>query len=135
MIYIRQIVAVILAITSGFGCAYNFKGFQPNQKIFITSDPINAEIWIDGKQYGKTPAVVQVAYRKDHIVTLRLDGYWPHEFELTRTFNSVVLMDIVWVGSYYGVVVFGADLITGAIYRIPQTENFATLYEVSEKSE
>ena len=40
----------------------------------IDSDPIDAEIWIDGKQYGTTPNIVTNLLAAEHTITLKKAG-------------------------------------------------------------
>ncbi|MBI4530535.1 MAG: PEGA domain-containing protein [Candidatus Latescibacteria bacterium] len=53
-------------------------GFQPTTGyLHITSDPIDAEVWIDGQRVGRTPTTKPEMAPGRHIVTVRLDGYRP----------------------------------------------------------
>ncbi len=46
-----------------------------NGKLNIDSEPFNADIYIDGKHYGKTPMLISQLLIGDHKLTLKKDGF------------------------------------------------------------
>lgn len=93
------------------GCATLFTGSSDN--IVFESDPSGAEILIDGIVVGRTPTTVSVKRpgMGDKQVTLRLDGYSPVTFTLTKSFNSVAILNLA---SFIG---WGIDVLTGAVMK------------------
>lgn len=52
-----------------------------NAPISILSNPPGADIFIDGRNYGKTPATLDIE-AKNHIVTLTKEGYGSTQLQL-----------------------------------------------------
>ncbi|RYF98540.1 MAG: PEGA domain-containing protein, partial [Chitinophagaceae bacterium] len=95
----------------------------PLQKFVIISEPRVTSIYIDGKDFGKTPAVVRLSRRKNHILQLKLDGYETYEVKLKRKIDGWVFGNIA-LGGIAGI---GIDLLTGSMYRLTPKDIYPTL--------
>lgn len=92
------------------GCATIMHGTQQNMG--ISSNPTNANVWLDGYYVGNTPMVVKMARNKDHIVHMELPGYLPQDMIVTKEISAWVVGNLVF-GGVVGLVV---DALTGGIY-------------------
>ena len=95
----------------------------PLQKFVVTSDPRVASVYVDGKHYGKTPVVIRMARKKDHILLLRLAGYQPYELRLKRKVDGWIFGNVL-TGGLPGVAI---DYLTGSIYRLTPKDIYPTL--------
>ncbi|NML20001.1 PEGA domain-containing protein [Pseudoflavitalea sp. G-6-1-2] len=103
-------------------CATIISGSK--QAIDISSEPTGAKITIDGKDFGKTPQLIEFhrkgknkgdsASKKSYAVKLELDGYQPYEINITRKVNGWVFGNIL-IGGIIGVVI---DVATGSMYSL-----------------
>ena len=63
-------------------------------KLNLTSTPDNCEVYIDGKQVGKSPDVFSNILIGNHTVELRKDGYASNQQQVAISENSVSSVDI-----------------------------------------
>ena len=106
-------ICLLLAIMAVFsGCATI--GGQNSRYINVNSDPIGADICIDNKIYGKTPATIQLPeyiYGGKTIV-LKKKGFIERSIDIRTSFQFISLLDaFFWPG-------FIVDGITGSLVRI-----------------
>lgn len=94
------------------GCSTIIKGSKQN--ITINSNPAQATIYVNGKLYGKTPAIARLERRNNHFVKIELDGYKPYETTLQRKFNGWIFGNIVF-GGVLGIII---DAATGSMYSL-----------------
>ena len=93
------------------GCATLFTGTKDT--LTIESEPPGAKVYIDGIEYGVTPATIVLSRPgfSGKMVTLKLKGYKPVSFVLQKEFNSVAILNL---GSILGWLI---DIGTGSIYK------------------
>jgi PEGA domain-containing protein len=103
------------------GCATIAHG--PLQKFVITADPKVASIYIDGRYFGKTPAVVRMKRSHSHTLLLKLDGYQPYELKLKRKLDGWAFGNLA-VGGVPGIAI---DLLSGSIFRLTPKDIYPTL--------
>ena len=73
----RTIKRTINAL-SGQTLTENIDNLQAiNGKLNLDSEPYDADIYIDGKHYGKTPNIISQILIGDHQLTLKKDGFKP----------------------------------------------------------
>ena len=108
---VASLVLAVIFVISTSGCATLFTGSSDN--IIFESDPSGAEIVIDGLVVGRTPTTVSVKRPGlgDKQVTLRLDGYSPVTFTLTKSFNTIAILNL---SNVFG---WGIDVLTGAVMK------------------
>ncbi len=104
----RHLLAATLVVLATSGCATLF-GSQ-FKTIAMSSNPNEAEVWIDGVRRGTTPVSIQLDQRNSHIVTFRKEGHDDVVCELATTVDAKwVILDVL--GGLLPVIV---DAATGA---------------------
>ncbi len=104
------LVASCVALLSG--CASIVHGTK--QKESFRSVPSGAKILIDNVSYGKTPKTISLSRSSEHTITIRLPGYQPATFKLTRRVSGWFFGNLI-IGGIIGIVIDAAD---GAIYQL-----------------
>jgi hypothetical protein len=117
--YLLFCVAVMLYGLQG--CATIVKGSR--QQVTITSNPSQANIYINGRLYGKTPTLARLERKDNHFIKIELEGYHPYETHLDRRFNGWIFGNIVF-GGIIGIIV---DASTGAMYSLSPNQVSAQL--------
>ena len=59
----------------------------PRQKVPISTDPLGAAIYADGKRTCTSPCSVSLDRQSDHLITVVKDGYEQEEIILKRRFK------------------------------------------------
>ncbi|MDR2653343.1 MAG: PEGA domain-containing protein [Prevotellaceae bacterium] len=103
------LMATIIFLTS---CASIISG--THQSVLISSSPSDATIYDNGLQIGKTPISARLERKRDHAISIKLDGYEPYQILIKREFNEWYLGNILF-GGIIGLVI---DPITGALYKL-----------------
>ncbi len=123
---IRSVLfAPLLSLAS---CATMVNGTM--QPIAITSNPTNANVYIDSMHVGKTPVQVSLTRANEHFIKIELDGYHPFELQMKKKMSGWVLGNLL-IGDIAGVIV---DNSTGSIYKLsPQqvTREFGSMSATS----
>ena len=117
---------MLLGVASLFflsSCATIVSGSR--QTVKFDSTPINAIVFIDETEVGKTPFETKLGRKREYEVEIRLEGYEPYKTKLTKQFNAWYIGNIVF-GGIIGLVV---DPITGAIYKLTLNEINAQLQQ------
>ena len=74
----------------------------PSQRIRVTSTPPGAEVYLDGRPVGATPAEVTVSRRnRAPVIRVEKDGFRPHEQKLQRSQSWWLLADAALAGALY----------------------------------
>jgi CRISPR/Cas system-associated exonuclease Cas4 (RecB family) len=91
------------------GCATLFKG--TSEEVSFGSNPVGAEIYIDGKLMGKTPAAFQLITKKVYVIEFKLG-------DKTKTVNLNNKVGAGWIilDVLAGLVPVIIDAATGAWY-------------------
>lgn len=84
------------------------------QSIGISSNPTNAQIWVDNQYVGQSPLIVEMTRKHNHFIRLELQGYQPYEVTFTRQMSAWVFGNVV----FGGIIGLAVDAITGGIYRL-----------------
>lgn len=85
-----------------------------HQSIGIASNPSNAAVWVDRNYVGRTPMIVGMSRKDNHIVRIELDGYRPYEAVFSRQLSGWVFGNIV----FGGVIGLAVDAISGGLYML-----------------
>lgn len=72
-------IALLLLMVGSSSCAMMLG--DKNDSVSILSNPPGADIFIDGRNYGKTPATLDIE-AKNHTVTLTKEGYGSTQLQL-----------------------------------------------------
>jgi hypothetical protein len=59
----------------------------PKQKIPVSTDPIGAPVYLDGKKTCSSPCSVNPDKQSDHLITIVKEGYAQEEIVLKREFK------------------------------------------------
>jgi len=59
----------------------------PKQKIPVSTNPIGATVWADGRKVCTTPCAVSLDRAGDHLLTIVKDGYGQIDLTVTRRFK------------------------------------------------
>jgi hypothetical protein len=79
----RNILAVLIAfLLLSQGCATVSQKW--GQEIPITSSPMGAKIFVDGKEKGETPMRITLKRKQTHLIRILMDGYDPYEISIDR---------------------------------------------------
>ena len=103
------LIAATVILTS---CATIISG--TTQSVNFNSTPSSATIFDNGMQIGKTPLSAELSRKKDHAITIKLDGYQPYEIMIRKEFNAWYIGNIIF-GGIIGLVI---DPLTGAIHKL-----------------
>lgn len=98
------------------GCATVVHG--TSQKIPVTSEPMGANVNIDGTANYMTPVTLELQRKFDHLLTISKEGYKTEIVKLIHTLSGAVAGNII-AGGLIG---WGIDAASGAQYKlIPET--------------
>jgi hypothetical protein len=108
-----MIIVGILGLVGTGGCA-TILGGGGEQNVRVNSSPSGAAVKVDGKDYGKTPAVVRLSRKENHVVRLELAGYQPTETKLEKQLNPWVFGNIL----FGGLIGLAVDIGTGGVNEL-----------------
>lgn len=112
------LVAVLLFV-AGCGVLFN----SGPAAVMLTSNPNEAEVWIDGSRRGTTPMTVSLPKNQNYQVVFRKAG---HD-EVTMPINRQVSAAIVILDVLGGLVPVIIDAATGSWYVLSESSLHATL--------
>jgi len=120
--------ALLLAVLGGVGLSMFIVGCATiihgtTQDIGVSSSPTGATVIVDNTAYGRTPTIIKLSRKHNHIVKINLKGYQPFEATLTRSVSGWVWGNIVF-GGFIGLAV---DAISGGLYKLTPEQIQATL--------
>lgn len=104
-------VPAILAAGTLCGCATLFCG--TSEEVRIDSMPSGANVFLNGKNVGKTPLKVELDRDTHPLIVLSQAGFPDTRVQIDWTMNPVVLTDV-----FTGVFFFFGFPITGIIYDV-----------------
>ena len=106
----RLIILIAIATFMSYlsGCATVISG--TTQSVTIDSNPQGAEVSIDGGYIGVTPITIKLEKNKKDNISLKKEGYKSVSRDLTKNFDPVAIVNIVWDLST-------TDFITGAAMK------------------
>jgi hypothetical protein len=97
----------------------------------ISSQPVGAKIYVDGRDYGTTPLSIPLnrqgrllgesKSKKEYSIKIVLEGYSPYEIKLNREMEKLFLLNImspIWLI---------LDASNGAMYRLTPDQISATM--------
>jgi hypothetical protein len=117
----------VIAAASFFltGCASIFTG--TTQTVQVNSTPSGANVSVSGLDRGQTPLpVVLKKGSNGETVTLSLPGYQQKTFQPQTVFNPVSILNL------WGILGWGIDAATGALWKYDPTLYNVQLQKVSK---
>lgn len=94
------------------GCASLVKG--PTQQIPISTDPVKADVTVNGEYIGTTPIDLTLKRKRDHLITLSKEGYQSKDIAVTKSMGYAVWGNVI-AGGLIG---WGIDAVSGAQYEL-----------------
>jgi len=117
----------VIAAASFFltGCASIFTG--TTQTVQVNSTPSGANVSVSGLDRGQTPLpVVLKKGSNGETVTLSLPGYQQKTFQPQTVFNPISILNL------WGILGWGIDAATGAMWKYDPTFYNVSLQKVSK---
>ncbi|EPZ0832583.1 PEGA domain-containing protein [Vibrio cholerae] len=122
---------IMLALTLVLnGCATVFGN---SADITIHSDPVGAEVWLDGKVVGHTPVTVEVPGDSSPYLVVKAPGYQPKTIALKAGRNGTTYANVLW-GPFYGIA-NSVDTLSGNVASIEDAKFNVTLEPTSNDEE
>lgn len=90
------------------GCATVIKG--TSQSVPVSSDPLGADVLVDGTLVGTTPADVELKRKRDHLIVIEKKGYMPRSVAVVKNVGGAVWGNII----SGGLIGWGVDAASGA---------------------
>ncbi len=112
----KKLIACSLVVALLSSCATIVSGSKQNVK--FVSNPSAATVYVNNEIIGKTPLDVKLSRKKEHKVSIKLEGYQTYETKLTKKLNGWYFGNIL-IGGVIGLVI---DPITGAMYNLSPKE-------------
>jgi hypothetical protein len=113
------LLAFVLVVVAGCGVLFN----SGPATVMLTSNPNEAEVWIDGARRGTTPLSVSLPKNYNYQVVFRKAG---HD-EVTLPINRRVSAGIVILDVLGGLIPVIIDAATGSWYVLSESSLHATL--------
>ncbi len=108
-----RLVALMTAFSMG-GCATLFA--SDTTGVTVTSNPSQAEVWVDGARVGLTPARVELSNSSEHVVIVR-SAYGEMSCPLYKSVGAGwVILDVL-----FGIWPIVIDAITGSWYSLDRS--------------
>jgi hypothetical protein len=119
---------IVLSVLFLNSCATIING--TSQQINITSTPIDAKVFVDDQELGKTPYVAKLKRKDNHIVKIELEGYKTEVITLNGETSGWFIGNCL----FGGLIGMGIDAITGAMYRLEPKEISKSLEKDNQQS-
>ncbi len=125
----KKFLSVTLAVaimSLQTGCASIISG--KHQDIYIRSNPLGADVLIDGTPAGKTPVTTEVKRKRRHEIKITKEGY-VEEIRLTKKGYNWWNVGNLVLGGIIGIMI---DFATGAVYSVSPDEVNVALSPISK---
>ena len=109
------------------GCSTIIKGSK--QSVIISSNPSEANVYVNGIHLGKTPAMARLMRKNTQLIKIELEGYSPYLTILESRFNGWIFGNIIF-GGLVGIIV---DAATGSMYSL-KPEQVQARFELAQGS-
>lgn len=109
---LKSLSLILLSLATLTSCATIMHG--THQSIGISSNPSNANVWVDRSFVGNTPIIVEMSRKDNHFVRIEIEGYQPYEATFSRQMSGWVFGNIV----FGGIIGLAVDAISGGIYML-----------------
>lgn len=125
MAYTRLVLLTPLTLVL-VGCAALFN--SKTSPISMNSNPVGAEVIVDGDRMGTTPISLDLSVKEEHRVVFRMDGY----DDVTCILNRKVGAGWVILGILGGVLPIIIDAATGSWYELSENACSVTLLRANQ---
>lgn len=119
----KAAVLILIAFVgvSFSGCATLITG--PNQKVSITSDPIDTKVEVDGKDNYATPVKVKLKRNRDHTLVFTKEGYRDETVKLLHVLSGAIAGNTV----LFGIAGLAVDNLSGSQFKLIPTSVHAEM--------
>lgn len=90
----KRSLSVILSLLFVASCATVISG--TSQTLVFSSEPIGAQVLLDGRPVGVTPLTISVKKNSFDIVEFRKKGFKSQTLPMAKSFDGVTLLSIFW---------------------------------------
>lgn len=115
-------LSILFILTTG--CATVIKG--TSQSVPVSSDPLGADILVDGMLVATTPADVELKRKRDHLIVIEKKNYAPKSVAVVKNVGGAVWGNII-SGGLLG---WGVDAASGAQNNLTPKTIFVRLEPV-----
>jgi CRISPR/Cas system-associated exonuclease Cas4 (RecB family) len=113
MMRFSKYLSVFLALVLVTSCATLFKGSTDD--VQFGSNPVGAEVYVDGKLMGKTPMNLELISKKTYVIEFKFEGQTKAVNLTNKVGAGWIILDVL--GGLIPVIV---DAATGCWYQIKQ---------------
>ncbi|WP_319471208.1 PEGA domain-containing protein [uncultured Pseudodesulfovibrio sp.] len=101
----------------------------PKQKIPVSTNPLGATVYADGRKICTTPCAVRFDKQSNHLLTIVKDGYEQVDLEITRQFMPD---EAIRDGAIYGILKGGdpKDVAGEVAKEVDEQERTGEAYEL-----
>lgn len=121
---VKSVIAIglVAIIVYALGaCATVFKGIR--EPVDFDSNPMGAEVHVNGSYTGKTPLTVELESKRMYTIEFRKEGYEPEVYTITNHIGAGwIVLDVL-----FGLVPVVVDAATGAWFRLDEDSVNAVL--------
>ena len=107
-------VIIFVIVFQLIGCATIFKG--TNSHLGMHSNPSGADVYVNGKNMGKTPLTLKLSSKATYIVEFKKEGFKT----ITRNVTNKVGAGWIILDVLAGLVPVIIDAVTGAWYHLDE---------------
>jgi hypothetical protein len=118
-----------LLVLLSCGCASVVNGRK--QAVDVTSNPVGALIYVDGRKVGRTPSTLQLARKNEYSFRIEHDGYRPSVVNLSKKISAWYWGNFLSFG-LWGLFV---DIGNGAAFRLSPDRIAANLEPTRSSTE
>jgi hypothetical protein len=125
---------LLLSLITSFifsSCATVFRKAKINKNINITTQPPNADVYVNGKHVGKTPMTYFLKKRKSKSIKITKEGYKDAYSSIDTKINPLWTSISVLTGAFPGFLIPTAiDYSTGALMNVTTDSIFYKLHAI-----
>ena len=92
-----------------------------DQKVTVQTEPIGAQVYVNGKEAGETPVVLTLPRKQDHVLNVALNGYHLETAQLKRSLAGTAVFYLL-PGGLLSLMI---DSSNGSHYKLPESVHLA----------
>jgi len=128
-----KLLLLLLLTVSMCSCATVLRSKTVNKQIHISSNPENAEVFINDESIGNTPIDYTVVKRKKHSIEVKKEGFLNGYSKIDRKLNPLWTAISVVGGVFPGMgIPIAIDAKTGAFYDIKEGDIEINLFQLKK---
>ncbi len=123
---VGQAVLILVCLRLALGCATIIHG--SSQDVNFSSNPDNAEVWIDGAKMATTPGRVTLSRKHEYTVVIKKEGYKDLTTKIEKSTDAWIIGNVI----FGGIIGCGVDFITGGAYDLKPERLDVNLTKIAE---